>query len=336
MRHRKTKREHGIVRKVMPNGTISEASYKDGLMHGLRRLTSPDQVKVSLMKNGQEVSYFIFNMKFKRTGAANYFDQPLYELNPDYFDPTSDKGELTLTGISNHEPAQLIDWVKVWHTITSSRKDMELYSRQIAELEANKASVKDNEHLQVQIESLDERIKTANVDAVAFEQKNFTNSVTEKLETWWRQIKKVIKNHEIEITNLKNRSQDPDETTGGFNILAKQSVSGNSELEPRVEALEDDFASFKLMQNGLNRRLATLENPEEGKERESSATLKPTNLQEVNQALEQIESRVEALEAFKYFDVTEYQKDKDHPSMSFGGKHSINRPQDESKLSFMK
>lgn len=229
----------------MPNGTISEASYKDGLMHGLRRLTGTDQVKVSLMKNGQEISSFTFNLKFKRTGAVNYYDQPLYELNSDYFDPTSDKKELTLS--THNTDAALIDWVAVWLTIKQSRHDMEKFRTQIAELGANKSSVKDNAHLQVQIDSLDERIKASEVDTVAFEQKNFTNAVTDKLETWWRQIKKVIKNHETEILKLKNR-ETVDESSS--NILAKpqslNSPENTQSLEPRVEALEDDFAQYKM------------------------------------------------------------------------------------------
>lgn len=77
----------------------------------------------------------------------------------------------------------------------------------------------------------------------------------------------------------------------------------------------------------MNRRVAALENPEENKE--DTSNKKAQNLDEVNSQLEQIENRVEALEAFKYFDVTEYNKEKP-PAMSFG--KTLKPPDDDSIL----
>jgi hypothetical protein len=255
MRHRKTKKEHGIVRKIMPNGTVSEASYVNGVMHGLRRLSSPEQVKVALMKNGQEISHFTFKPKlqdFRRIAAHNYFDQPLYELNPDYFDPSHERKEI---GVS--KDMELIDWVAVGLTITKGKHEMDMVRNQIAQLNETKSSLKDNQHLQVQIESLDQRIRAANVDQFAYEQQTLKTAVTEKMNVWWQQIKKVVKNQEAEIQRLKQLVQTSD-TTGTdrssetSNILggaSKQSafVGDDSKiLESRIESLEEDFAGFKM------------------------------------------------------------------------------------------
>ena len=44
MRKKLTKKRHGIVRIVEPNGPIIEATYKDGALHGMYRRTDKDGV----------------------------------------------------------------------------------------------------------------------------------------------------------------------------------------------------------------------------------------------------------------------------------------------------
>ena len=50
MRHKETKKRHGIVRVVEPNGKIYEATYKDGKMHGMYRWICDGEIRFQLLQ----------------------------------------------------------------------------------------------------------------------------------------------------------------------------------------------------------------------------------------------------------------------------------------------
>ena len=66
----KTGGDHGVVRHVDPNGSVIEATFKEGRIHGFYRMVSDDEVYVSLEMDGNTIAYILF-------------DQELNEVNKD-------------------------------------------------------------------------------------------------------------------------------------------------------------------------------------------------------------------------------------------------------------
>ena len=67
MRKKLTKKRHGIVRIVEPNGPIIEATYKDGALHGMYRRIDKDGVQMQISENGRPKALLYFNSEFEIT-----------------------------------------------------------------------------------------------------------------------------------------------------------------------------------------------------------------------------------------------------------------------------
>lgn len=84
MRHIHSRNEHGVCRVVSPTGDIYEYTFKDGKGHGLQRWIYQHQVQVLLFKDGDFLSYFYFDKRFKETvrhDPVHYID----DLTPESF-----------------------------------------------------------------------------------------------------------------------------------------------------------------------------------------------------------------------------------------------------------
>lgn len=84
MRRRETLKPHGIVRCVVPNGNVMDATYNNGLRHGLQVNVTQTHTAIELYKNGEKVSSFVFDQAFQEfERQGNLLD----ELTPDWFNP---------------------------------------------------------------------------------------------------------------------------------------------------------------------------------------------------------------------------------------------------------
>lgn len=92
-RHRLTGKEHGIVRSFKIGDSIVEASFKNGVRHGLCRQVCADEVAIQLYVQDEEVAYFRFGRWFKETIRYGEMKDKLADLGPqdfqlpDGFDP---------------------------------------------------------------------------------------------------------------------------------------------------------------------------------------------------------------------------------------------------------
>ena len=62
MRQPDTKKLHGIVRKVFPNGEIYEQTFKKGKDHGLCRNIYKNSVEISVYRDGDSIGYKNFTV----------------------------------------------------------------------------------------------------------------------------------------------------------------------------------------------------------------------------------------------------------------------------------
>ena len=53
--------DHGVVRHIAPNGTVIEATFKQGRIHGLYRLVCDDEVYISVEKEGKALAYVLLD-----------------------------------------------------------------------------------------------------------------------------------------------------------------------------------------------------------------------------------------------------------------------------------
>ena len=69
MRHRKTKKPHGIVRDITSIGTITEATWVDGITHGLvRNLTEEEgEVDIVIDRHSEEIEWVSLDLEFNVT-----------------------------------------------------------------------------------------------------------------------------------------------------------------------------------------------------------------------------------------------------------------------------
>jgi hypothetical protein len=66
MRHKTSGAKHGIVREIdTGKNTIKEASYKDGVRHGLYRMFRNGVCQIIFYKNEEKQAVLSYNMKFK-------------------------------------------------------------------------------------------------------------------------------------------------------------------------------------------------------------------------------------------------------------------------------
>lgn len=64
VRNKSTLKKQGIVRTVDPNGSITEASYKDGLIHGIYRRIDDKGVQIQISANGRPMAALRFDSDF--------------------------------------------------------------------------------------------------------------------------------------------------------------------------------------------------------------------------------------------------------------------------------
>ena len=74
MRHKLTGKRHGVVRTVEPNGSIYEASYKDGRMHGLYRWICDNEIRMQVSHDGQGKAVMHFSPRFQELVRNDPFD----------------------------------------------------------------------------------------------------------------------------------------------------------------------------------------------------------------------------------------------------------------------
>lgn len=65
MRNQTTKKKEGIVRTVWQDRSITEASYKNGVPHGLYRYIWGNEVQIKIYKEGQLIAGMHFDSNFK-------------------------------------------------------------------------------------------------------------------------------------------------------------------------------------------------------------------------------------------------------------------------------
>jgi len=63
MRRQGTNVRHGLVRCIEPNGSITDASYKDNALHGIWRKVDKDGVRMQILENGRPRAFL--EMKFE-------------------------------------------------------------------------------------------------------------------------------------------------------------------------------------------------------------------------------------------------------------------------------
>ena len=66
MRHIKTKKSHGIVRKVKGNDWIIESTFKNGKPHGLQRWINADMLQITLYHEEKEVAMIMASHGFEQ------------------------------------------------------------------------------------------------------------------------------------------------------------------------------------------------------------------------------------------------------------------------------
>ena len=67
MRHKVTKKSHGIVRRVVKYGDIIVGTFKNGVHQGLRVLIRKNLVRVTRVQDGQDKARFAFRHDFTET-----------------------------------------------------------------------------------------------------------------------------------------------------------------------------------------------------------------------------------------------------------------------------
>ena len=60
MKDEETDLEHGVVRVLRKDESVTEGAYRNGRIHGLARQVTKDSVRISLYKDGDEMAYFAF------------------------------------------------------------------------------------------------------------------------------------------------------------------------------------------------------------------------------------------------------------------------------------
>ncbi len=81
MRHRTTRRKHGVARCHYINAGLFEASYKDGRLHGLKQWVRLNHVEISLWRNGLQKAEFHFDHDFQEMIREDE-DNLLVDLSP--------------------------------------------------------------------------------------------------------------------------------------------------------------------------------------------------------------------------------------------------------------
>jgi hypothetical protein len=74
MRHRITGKRHGIVRTIDPNGTVVEATYKNGRMHGVYRWICDEEIRMQVSQDGQGKAVLHINHEFKELVRNDPFE----------------------------------------------------------------------------------------------------------------------------------------------------------------------------------------------------------------------------------------------------------------------
>lgn len=64
MRHKTSGKRHGIVRVVENNGSIYEATYRQGKMYGFYRWITDGQIRLQISESGQGKALLHFNTEF--------------------------------------------------------------------------------------------------------------------------------------------------------------------------------------------------------------------------------------------------------------------------------
>ena len=85
MRHRETLKRHGVVRCVMKGGGVVDATYKNGVPHGLYVHVKSNDTTIKLCKDGKEQASFTFDSNFKEIKRKG---SHLSELTAQWFNPT--------------------------------------------------------------------------------------------------------------------------------------------------------------------------------------------------------------------------------------------------------
>ena len=85
MKQRDSGLEHGTVRSVQPGELVSEGTFRNGQVHGLKREVGKNHVRVSLFQDAIEQAYFCFGRNFVETERGGPKRQMIEDINAEMF-----------------------------------------------------------------------------------------------------------------------------------------------------------------------------------------------------------------------------------------------------------